>query len=265
MLSRVITLVLVAVAVSATAAAQERLKPGETFRDCPECPEMVVIPAGSFMMGSPANEEGRSLVEGPRHRVTIPRAFALGKYVVTFHEWDNCVRDGGCSHRPDDWGWGRGNRPVIGVNWNDAREFTRWLSQRTGQKYRLPSEAEWEYAARAGTTTAYHFGNDINPRQANYGVNEFKTVAVGRYPANAFGLHDVHGNVWEWVEDCWDRRYKGAPRNGSAWTTGQCSHRVLRGGSWVNVPRYVRAAFRLGYDSGDRYYDTGFRIARTLP
>ncbi len=149
MLHRIIGLVLVALAVSATASAQG-LKPGETFRDCPECPEMVVIPAGNFTMGSPANEPGRYDDEGPRHRVTIPRAFALGRYEVTFAEWDACVQAGGCSRRPDDWGWGRGNRPVINVSWGDAREYVRWLSRKTGQAYRLPSEAEWEYAARAG-------------------------------------------------------------------------------------------------------------------
>ena len=152
-------------------------QPGETFRDCAECPEMVVIPAGSFMMGSPAIFYRD---EGPRHRVTIPRAIALGKYEVTFGEWDTCVGAGGCSHRPGDERWGRGNRPVIRVSWDDAREYVRWLSRKTGHEYRLPSEAEWEYAARAGTTTPFYFGNDINSRQANYGLNEGKTVAVGR-------------------------------------------------------------------------------------
>ena len=202
MLGRVIAAVVFTVAVSATASAQERLKPGKTFRDCPECPEMVVIRAGSFMMGSPTSEPGRWEGEGPQHRVRIPQTFALGKYEVTFAEWDACMKTGGCKHRLGDEGWGRGNQPVIDVDWDDAKAYVRWLSQKTGQAYRLPSEAEWEYATRAGTTTAFYFGNDINPRQANYGGNEGKTVAVGRYPANAFGLHDVHGNVWEWVEDC---------------------------------------------------------------
>ncbi len=250
---------------------------GETFRDCADCPEMVVIPAGSFMMGSPAGEAGRYDDEGPRHRVTIPRAFALGKYEVTFAEWDACVRGGGCSHRPMDLYWGRGNRPVMNVNWDDAKEYMRWLSRKTGRDYRLPSEAEWEYAARAGTTTATHFGYRISPSQANYngnysynggpkGVYRQQTVAVGSFPANAFGLHDVHGNVWEWVEDCWNESYRGRPpSDGSAWTTGTCTPRVLRGGSWVYSVFDVRADYRFRNSTGYRDYDLGFRIARTLP
>ncbi len=265
MLGRIIGLVLVAVAVSATASAQDHLKPGETFRDCPECPEMVVIPAGTFTMGSPESEKGRFQREGPQHRVTIPRAFALGKYEVTFAEWDACVEAGGCSHRPDDWGWGRDNRPVINVSWDDAHKYVRWLSRQTDQAYRLPSEAEWEYAARAGTTTAFHFGIDIGPKHANYGGNEGKMVAVGSFPTNAFGLHDIHGNVREWVEDCWSGSYKGAALDGSAWTAGDCSRRVLRGGSWNNNPRNLRAANRNRYTTGNRNYNDGFRIARTLP
>ncbi len=276
MLRRIIGLVLVAVAVSAIASAQEHLKPGETFRDCADCPEMVVIPAGSFTMGSPASEPERRDFEGPRHRVTIPRVFALGKYEVTFAEWDACVRDGGCDHRPHDEGWGRGNHPVMNVIWDDAQEYVRWLSRKTGQDYRLPSEAEWEYAARAGTTTAFHFGDRISPSQANYDGNysynggpkgryRERTVAVGTFPANAFGLHDVHGNVWEWVEDCWNNSYGEAPSDGSAWTTGECLRRVLRGGSWYKGPSFLRVAIRV-WDStwyrGDLY---GFRIASTLP
>jgi formylglycine-generating enzyme required for sulfatase activity len=264
MFGRVITAVAVVMGVCATASAQERLKPGETFRDCPECPELVVIPPGSFIMGSPASEAGRFSNEGPQHRVRIPRGFALGKYEVTFAEWDACVKAGGCSHRPGDERWGRGNRPVIRVSWDDAREYVRWLSRKTGHEYRLPSEAEWEYAARAGTTTPFYFGNDINSRQANYGLNEGKTVAVGKYPANAFGLHDVHGNVWEWVEDCWII-YKGGPSDDSTWTTGNCNRRVLRGGSWYDLPRVVRAAFRIRDVPGGRIVDVGFRVARTLP
>ena len=265
MLARVITAVAIIIGAFSTASAQEHLKSGVSFRDCDECPEMVVIPAGSFTMGSPESEEGRSATEGPRHIVTIARAFALGRYEVKFDEWDACMRAGGCDHRPDDWGWGRGNWPVINVSWDDAREYVRWLSRKTGQAYRLPSEAEWEYAARAGTTTAFHFGIDTSPKHANYGGNEGKTVAVGSFPANAFGLHDVHGNVREWVGDCWSGSYKGGPLDGSAWTAGDCSRRVLRGGSWNNNPRNLRAASRNKYTTGSRSYNDGFRIARTLP
>ncbi len=265
MLGRIIAAVVVVMGICATASAQDHLKSGEAFRDCPECPEMVVIPAGSFMMGSPAKEPGRFDNEGPQHRVIIPRAFALGRYEVTFAEWDACVQAGGCGRRPGDYGWSRGNRPVINVSWDDAREYVRWLSRKTGQAYRLPSEAEWEYAARAGTTMAFHFGIDINPKQANYGGNEGKTVAVGSFSANAFGLHDVHGNVREWVEDCWSGSYEGAPLDGSAWTAGDCRRRVLRGGSWNNNPRNLRAANRNKYSTGNQNYNDGFRIARTLP
>ena len=248
-----------------------RYKPGTVFRDCPDCPEMVVVPAGSFMMGS---DEYSS--EKPRHRVTIPKPFAVGKYEVTFAEWDACVRDGRCyGHRPGDEGWGRGRRPVINVSWRDAQAYVGWLSEKTGKRYRLLSESEWEYAARAGTTNPFHFGGTISTSQANYdgnytygggakGVYRKETVPVGSFPANAFGLHDVHGNVREWVEDCWNGDYAGAPVDGRTWTDGDCGKRVLRGGSWFFRPRSLRSANRGWSTSGFRYFDNGFRVARTL-
>lgn len=249
-----------------------------TFRDCPSCPEMVVIPAGEFVMGSPAGEIGRKArEEGPQHRVTIGQTFALGKYEVTYAEWDACVSDGGCNgYRPKDRGWGRGNRPVIYVSWYDAKAYVAWLSRKTGKRYRLPSEAEWEYAARAGTTTPFHFGSTISSDRANYngrrtygsgrkGVYRAKTIPVGSFPSNAFGLHDVHGNVWEWVEDCWNDSYVGAPSDGSAWTSGHCNTREMRGGSWTYGPGSVRSAFPNWNPSDSRAYDGGFRVARTLP
>jgi formylglycine-generating enzyme required for sulfatase activity len=219
-------------------------------------------------MGSPESEEGHESNEGPVHRVSVRQPFAIGKYEVTFAEWDACVSGGGCDgYRPDDRGWGRGNRPVISVSWEDATSYTSWLSRKTGHSYRLPSEAEWEYAARAGTTTRYHFGNSISSSQANYGGNKDKTVPVGSYPANAFGLHDVHGNVWEWTEDCWNGGYAGAPSDTNVRKAGDCYRRVLRGGSWVNYPWDMRATFRgwlvVGIDFSS--YGNGFRIARTLP
>ena len=210
---------------------------GGKFRDCSECPEMVV-PSGSFMMGSPNSEKGRDDDEGPRHRVSIDYRLAVGVYEVTFAEWDACVSAGGCGgYRPDDRGWGRGNRPVINVRWEDAQSYVRWLSNKTGKSYRLLSESEWEYVARAGSVTAYSWGNEIGHNRANCDGcgsrwdNE-KTAPVGAFSANAWGLHDVHGNVWEWVEDCWNDSYTGAPADGSAWESGDCSRRVLRGGSW---------------------------------
>ena len=264
-------------ALKAERARLTRLWPaGKQFRDCADCPQMVVIPAGSFTMGSPPNERYRSGDEGPQHRVTIWRPFAVGRYEVTFAQWDACVSAGGCRHRPNDRGWGRGPRPVMSVSWRDAKAYVGWLSRKTGKRYRLLSEAEWEYAARAGTTGPFHFGSTISTDRANYngtdtygsgrkGIYRRKTVPVGRFPANAFGLHDMHGNVWEWVEDCSHKSYRGAPADGRPWTAGgNCSRRVLRGGSWVNVPRYLRAAFRSRLTAGNRDGYVGFRIARTL-
>jgi formylglycine-generating enzyme required for sulfatase activity len=249
---------------------------GAVFKDCDVCPEMVVVPAGSFTMGSPPSETGRYDDEGPQHRVTIAKAFAVGKFEVTFAEWDACVAGGGCDgYRPGDQGWGRGRRPVINVSWKDAKAYVGWLSRKTGKRYRLLTEAEWEYAARAGTTTPFHFGATISTGQANYDGNyvygsgrkgEYRqrTIPVGGFASNRFGLHDVHGNVREWTEDCWNKSYSGAPSNGSAWTSGECARRVLRGGSWYYKPRLLRSAYRNWNGAGYRSYIIGFRVARTL-
>jgi formylglycine-generating enzyme required for sulfatase activity len=237
----------------------------EPSRDCDDCPLMVALPAGSFMMGSPRDEAGRSSDESPQHRVTIPEPFAVGKYEVTFAEWDACVADGGCNgYEPGDEGWGRGRRPVINVSWDDAQAYLRWLSKEAGQSYRLPSEAEWEYACRAGTTTRYSWGDDITPQNANYGGQIGRTAEVGTYPANPGGLHDMHGNVWEWVEDCMSDSYEGAPTDGRAWTSGNCNQRGLRGGSWGSRPGLLRSALRLWSYTVSQYDDGGFRVARTL-
>ena len=248
------------------AAEKELKRPGRRFRDCDACPEMVVLPAGSFLMGSPESEEGREDDEGPQHRVEIREAFVVGAYEVTFEEWDVCVADGGCggNRRPDDWGWGRGKRPVIAVSWEDAQAYINWLSRKTGEEYRLLSEAEWEYAARAGSRTRYSFGNGITPSDANYGGNIGKTQPVGSYRANGYGLYDMHGNAWEWVQDCYNDSYWGAPDNGVAWERGDCSVRVLRGGSWVDNSGDLRSANRLRYHSRSRGNNIGFRVARTL-
>jgi formylglycine-generating enzyme required for sulfatase activity len=248
--------------------------PGTSFRDCDVCPEMVVIPAGTFTMGSPESEPQRSSVEGPQHQVTISRAFAAGKYEVTFDEWDACVRESGCSQNPSDSGWGRGKRPAINISWDDAKQYVAWLSRKMGKGYRLLTEAEWEYVARAGTITAFNTGASINPTQANYdtkvsypgsptATDPGKTVPVGSYPPNAFGLHDVHGNVWEWVEDCLYGSYAGAPSDGSAWTSGDCARRVLRGGSWYSDPGRARSANRYSSYYAYRAYTFGLRVARS--
>ena len=230
------------IAESAAAKAAAAGKNGQLFasgsKDCEVCPEMVVIPAGSYTMG--ANDISED--EKPPHPVTVPQQFAAGRFEITFDEWDACVRERGCAHNPGDQGWGRGKRPVINVSWNDARQYTLWLSTKTGKTYRLLSEAEWEYLARAGTTTPFYTGTSINPKQANYDTSQSfggsatvpskqQTAPVGSYDPNKFGLYDMHGNVWEWTEDCWNVNYKGAPTQGEAWTAGDCGRRVLRGGS----------------------------------
>ena len=245
--------------VEAKLSAGAERKPGEVFRDIDEpswCPEMVVIPPGTFMMGGDE--------EGPQHEVRIAHRFAVGRYPVTFEEYDRFARKTGRG-RPDDRNWGRGRRPVVHVSWDDTQAYVKWLSKETGQPYRLLSEAEWEYACRAGTTTRYSWGDDPpTPEQANFSANIGKTSEVGSYPPNPWGLYDMHGNVWERVEDCWNESYEGAPKDGSPWTSGDCSRRVVRGGSWDFEPRILRSAYRSMSLSGDRVSYLGFRVARTL-
>jgi formylglycine-generating enzyme required for sulfatase activity len=254
---------------------------GRSARDCAECPEMVVVPAGRFTMGSPAGEVGRDTDERPQRVVTIAQPFAVGKFEVTFAEWDAYVAKatsiGGTKpHSPNDLGWGRGRRPVINVSWDDAKGYVAWLSRVTGKTYRLLSEAEWEYAARAGTTTPFHTGPTINTNQANYdgnvtygngrkGSDRQWTVEVGSLNTpNAFGLHDMHGNVWEWVEDCYVHTYQGLPTDGSpAPDRLECS-RVVRGGSWGSSPYRLRSANRDGSATVNRLYYNGFRVARSV-
>ncbi|MGD8912615.1 MAG: formylglycine-generating enzyme family protein [Candidatus Thiodiazotropha sp.] len=239
-------------------------------------PEMVQIPAGRFLMGSPASETDRYSNEGPQHEVTL-RAFALGKTEVPFDEYDRFARATG-RELPDDEGWGRGKRPVINVSWNDAPAYAQWLSEETGKRYRLPTEAEWEYAARAGTTTPFSTGECITTDQANYDgnydyagcgaktwVDRGATLAAGSLPPNPWGLHEVHGNVWEWVQDCWHDNYEGAPKDGAAWETdGDCTLGVVRGGDWDNTPENLRSANRLRVTTYVAYSILAFRLARTL-
>jgi formylglycine-generating enzyme required for sulfatase activity len=252
---------------------------GRTFRDCPVCPDMVVVPEGAFMMGSPESERGRGSNEGPQRKVAV-QAFAIGKFEVTFAQWDACVAEGGCKHKPSDETWGRGRRPVINVSWRDATAFGAWLSRKTGKTYRLPTEAEWEYAARGITDASaphppFSTGTTINYKQANYDANftyadgkmglfRQKTIEVGRFPRNAFGLHDMHGNVWEWVQDCYQDSYRGAPADGSAVVLPACSLRILRGGSWNYFPQLLRSAYRYATAPGVRLDVAGFRVARSL-
>ena len=255
---------------SAIVAALRLPEKGVVFRDCAHCPEMVVVTEGSFVMGSPPAEDGRWEDEGPRHRVTIRRPFAAGRHEVTFAQWDACRRDGGCSRAPGDAGWGRGNRPVINVSWKDARQYVEWLSKQTGRRYRLLSEAEWEYAARAATDTAYSWGEEPGQGRANCNRcgsawDGTKTAPAGSFAPNGFGLFDMLGNVWEWVEDCGHKNYDGAPSDGSAWVRrGDCRLRMLRGGSWEDATVRVRSAFR-HWEFADTSSDViGFRVATTL-
>ena len=230
-------------------------------------PEMVTIPAGSFRMGCVSGRDCESYWE-PVHSVRIA-SFEMSKYEVTFEEYDAFTGATG-RERVNDLGWGRGRRPVINVSWEDAVAYTHWLSAQTGESYRLPSEAEWEYAARAGSTTKYSWGNYIGDNRANCDGcgsrwDDRQTAPVGSFRANRWGLHDMHGNVWEWVQDCWNDNYRGAPDDGSAWESGNCSWRVLRGGSWDDSgPRDLRSADRGRYTSENRYFDCGFRIARSF-
>jgi formylglycine-generating enzyme required for sulfatase activity len=259
------------------AAEQERaLKPKDVFKECDQCPEMVVVPEGQFTMGSPETEKGRFDAEGPQHIVTLARPFAVGKFAITFEEWDACVADAGCNgYRPADQSWGRGRRPAINISWDDTQTYVAWLSRKTGKPYRLLSEAEREYATRAGTTTAFWWGQSISASQANYDAGstygggakgEFRqhTLPVESFEPNPFGLYQVHGNVWEWTQDCSNDDYAGAPSDGSAWTQGDCGRRVLRGGAWYFTPEFARSAFRVRLFSFNRTSTQGFRVARSI-
>lgn len=245
---------------------QERwLKPGESIRDAAFAPEMVLVPPGKFWMGS-QDGEGENY-ERPRHEVTIGYPLLVGKYPVTFDEWDAPVLAGGISHNARDQGWGRGRRPVVAVNFGDVNAYAVWLSNRIGKPYRLLTEAEWEYCCRAGTTTKYSFGDTITKQQAQFSgisVGSAKqTVEVGTFPPNAWGLYDMHGNTNEWCQDVWHDNYNGAPTDGSAWLQGR-GPGVVRGGSWLDVTQILRSAYRYWQGPDDRYYLTSFRVARSI-
>lgn len=268
---------------------------GEVFTDCPDCPEMLLVPAGELTMGSPSSEEGRFDNEGPQHRVTIGYPLAVGKYEVTVGQFTQFVREtgyvatSGCHHWTGvswdlvaSYNWKTpgfaqtSSDPVVCVTWNDAKEYADWLSRKSGRSYRLLSEAEWEYASRSGTASPRPWGTDLSRDYANYGSDQccqpyaqgrdqwMYTAPVGSFAPNRFGLYDMMGNVWEWVGDCWNETYANAPTNGSAWQSGKCGERVIRGGSWYSDPRRVRSAVRYAFGQAVNRTKVGFRVCRDL-
>jgi formylglycine-generating enzyme required for sulfatase activity len=282
------------------------LKPKDVFNECDKCPKMVVVPAGSFTMGSPSTEKGRFVYEDPQHSVRVSRPFAIGMFHVTVDQFAAFVTDAGYDpgSKCETWETGKweehegrswrdpgfaqsGSDPVVCVSWNDAKAYAAWLSRKTGKSYRLVTEAEFEYAARAGTKTRFFFGDDEKD-MCRYGngldqTAESKvpghlfttsylpcadgyayTSPIGSFSPNAFGLYDMHGNAFELLEDCWHDDYKGAPSDSSAWTRGECKYRVIRGGSWIDVTQDLRAAARSSGTASARHYDYGFRLARSL-
>jgi len=298
-----------------TLAAEEEanLKPKAVFKECPACPDMVVVPPGRFLMGSPAQERGRYDNEGPIQEIAIPKMLAVGRYSITRDEFmafvaatnypygQTCHAEVGNRFvdKPNSSflsppGFSQqGRDPVVCVSWNDAKEYTKWLSTKTGKTYRLLSEAEREYVARAGSATPYWWGETVSPSQANYDTRQRsyssgkssdlrKTAAnavvtqrptgpppgkprpVESYQQNPWGLFNVHGNVAEWVEDCWNVDHMGAPADGTPARTGDCSLHVLKGGAWSYWPQDIRAAYREPAKANDRYYQVGFRVARDL-
>jgi len=262
----------IAAAATVLTVEQEKARaaePGSNFKECASgCPVMIVIPAGKFTMGSPDNEPDREASEGPQHDVAVAEPFAVSKFEVTFEEWDACVAAARCPGVPDHWG--RGRMPVINVSWGDAKQYLAWLSELTQKEYRLLTEAEWEYAARAGSTTRYFWGDDPRAGHANCdgcgsSWDRQQTAPVGSLEPNAFGLYDMLGNVWEWVEDSWHENYNGAPADASASVSGaDPNYRVIRGGSWRNESELVRTAVRVDRNIHVRFDTLGLRIARTM-
>ena len=293
LIKRIVGFTLVTIFLAACSPEREHYPAGHEFKDCEECPEMIVVPAGEFIMGSPISELARWEREGPQHLVSILNSFAVGKFEVTRGQFSAFVsatgyNDGRPCYALAEGKWGyrvnanwynpgfsqSDDHPVVCVSWDDARAYVSWLSRKTGQKYKLLTEAEWEYVARAGTTTPYHFGSDISVYDANITLGDSDnsksrdvaqaTKVVGGYAPNDFGLYDVHGNALEWVQDCYHRSYAGAPSQGQSWNGADCKFRVLRGGSYRNRPRLVRLAFRFMNHPSNRDSNNGFRVAREL-
>lgn len=248
-------------------ALMDQLLPGDNFRDCIGCPEMMVVPAGNFAMGSRNGDD----TELPVHTVSIGKPFAVGIFEVTFTEWDLCAAKGDCDSTIYDSGWGRGNRPAVNVSWDDVNDYVQWLSKESGENYRLLTEAEWEYSARSGSTGQYWWGGFAGDRAVcegcESGIYAASTAEVGKYKGNSFGLIDTAGNASEWVADCWHSNYAGAPSNANAWlgeSAGDCSQAVIRGGSWLNQPKDLRSASRGSSPKASKHINIGFRVARDI-
>ena len=270
--------------VNVTAALQHiddlTLRPGKTFRDCVDCPALMVIPAAAYWQGSEESSALALSMEKPRRLITIDEPFAVSVHEITLAEWDKCFADKGCTTQPTDNGWGRVDRPVIMVSWNDAEEYVHWISEKTGQTYRLPSESEWEYFARAGEESDWPGGDAAmvcqfgNVAGAETGFRwqhtqcddklALGTAPVGTYKANAFGLYDTIGNVSEWTADCMNLSYLDAPVDGGAWGRGICSSHMTRGGSWITGTKEIRLPARFNLKNGDRNDFTGFRVVREI-
>ena len=253
---------------------EQALKPKDSFKECDVCPEMVVVPKGSFTMGTPVTEVDRYKGEDPLHRVTFARPFAVGRFTISFDEWDACLADGGCDGvKGDDNGFGRGRMPAQGISFEAAKSYLAWLSKKVGRTYRLPSESEREYFTRAGTTTPFWFGNIITTQYASFmastpygggprGVDSTGPAVVDSYPPNPFGLYQVHGNVVEWTLDCYNKRYtEDTPTDGAPWLEGDCTRHMVRGGLWNWSADKSRSGYRDDSHSGS---GISFRVVRTL-
>lgn len=243
----------------------QKLKPGDVFRDCEQCPEMVVVPAGLFLMGS-----DKYKTEKPKRVIRFRKPFAIGRFETTHTEWQACIDGGGCTHKPHDHDWGTNRMPVINVNHAMVQGYAKWISSTTGKTYRLPSEAEWEYVARAGSKENYSFGNmvgknRVNCRKCGAPWSGIGNAPVGSFPPNPWGVYDMHGNAFEWVEDCWHPNYEGAPKSSAARTDGKCHFRVIRGGSWYYYSRMSRSANRQKNPAAVKSYWLSFRLVRELP
>lgn len=257
-----------------TPEIEQSLLPKDSFKECDVCPEMVVVPKGSFMMGTPIGEVDRAKGEDPLHRVSFAKPFAVGRFTISFDDWDACLSDGGCGGiKGDEKGFGRGRMPAQGISFEAAKSYLAWLSKKVGRTYRLPSESEREYFARAGTTTSFWFGNTISAQDANYrastpygggprGEDSKGPVVVDSYAPNPFGVYQVHGNVWEWTEDCYNKRYtEDTPVDGAPWLEGDCGKRIVRGGTWDWSADVSRSGAR---DDSHNHSGKSFRVVRTL-